>query len=255
MPGVFDPNNMLVVVANVIFFIVVQTLFFRFVATRQFLNVISNKVGIFNEYLKYDPETSEKVKEYVNTDDTKNAHVAGKEEKKKRNKKNTVLILKWIGPVLMIALGFLIYYIVQVAKQSTWSMVDGSMLSLVVLAYSTELLFYFLIVRQYEFYGDQELYSAYYNGMANRIMEKSDMNSKGLSGMVKDAIASKMSSFDPDTDTNTNTSKTVVSNIETVDSIDTNTNSLMESVEENMSETSDLSVSEMVLDAQEVIMA
>ena len=45
-------KNLIVVFCNVIFFIVVQTLFFKFIASKQFNVVLADKVGIINELAK-----------------------------------------------------------------------------------------------------------------------------------------------------------------------------------------------------------
>ena len=213
---VFDNQNMLVVMANIIFFIVVQTLFFRFVATGQFINVMSGKVDILNEYIKYDSNAKSKVKAFVESDQVQEILVKAHIEKKARNAKNTASILKWIGPILLVFTAILIYYVVRVAQTKVWTSTDSVMLSLVAFAYLTELIFYFTIVKQYQFYGDHKIYSTYYDGVINETLKKINIDDD--------------SNDSNNTDSNSNTT-----------SVDTE--SLISSIEGSMSDIVDKSMS------------
>lgn len=172
--GIFEPPNMIITFANIIFFIVVQTLFFKYVASKQFNNVLDDKVGILNEYLKYNTGFRTSVEEYLNSEQAKELQNAAKEQNKKREDANTDLMKTWIGIPLVIAVVILLFFIYLLFKQSSdsqnkWSSIDTAILSLVVGAYSTEIMFYLGIVRQYEFYGDQQIYSRLYDGVHNSV--------------------------------------------------------------------------------------
>lgn len=175
--GIFTPPNMIITFANIIFFIVVQTLFFKFVASKQFNNVLGNKVGIFNTYVKYNPQFKAAVEEFLGSDQVKAIEEAAKTQEKERNAANNDLIKSWIGIPLVVAVVILLIFIWLLFKQSTdsgnaWSSIDTAILTLVVGAYATELMFFFGIVRRYEFYGDQQIYSRLYDGIHNNINRK-----------------------------------------------------------------------------------
>ena len=48
------------------------------------------------------------------------------------------------------------------SNQPNWSGVDNVLLSFVLAAYATEILFYIGIVRKFKFYGDQQIFSTIY---------------------------------------------------------------------------------------------
>jgi len=158
---VFDGKNLIVVFANVIFFIIVQTLFFKYIASKQFNVVLADKVGIANELAKYDPFTSKQIYKYVKSDEAKELKNKALELSKTREKMNIERIKKWIGPPLIAAVCLLLLSVFKMAKQGPdkkWSGVDWVLLSFVLGAYGTEILFYLGIVRKFNFYGDLQIF-------------------------------------------------------------------------------------------------
>ena len=97
-------KNLIVVFCNVIFFIVVQTLFFKFIASKQFNVVLADKVGIINELAKHDPFTSKQINKYLKSKAAKELEKKAKVQSEMREIKNRELIKKWIGPPLAGAL-------------------------------------------------------------------------------------------------------------------------------------------------------
>jgi ABC-type transport system involved in cytochrome bd biosynthesis fused ATPase/permease subunit len=175
--GIFQPANMIITFANVIFFMIVQTLFFKFVASKQFNEVLNEKVGIFNEYLKYNKDFKNTVTDYLESNQVKELQSTAKQQEQKRESENMNLIKKWIGTPLVISVVILLFFLLLLFKQSGdkengWSSIDTAILTLVVGAYSTEIMFYLGIVSQYEFYGDQQIYSRLYDGVHNNITRK-----------------------------------------------------------------------------------
>jgi hypothetical protein len=162
---------MIIIFANVIFFIVVQTFFFKYIASKQFNVVLADKMGILNTYLKYDSGAREKVEEMLGSEEVAALKAKAKEQEKDRNSKNWIKIESWIGPVALAALVVMATFIFLLVKsgRGEWTSVDTSILTLVVGAYTTEIMFYMGIVRQYAFYGDQNIYATFYNNLHNTV--------------------------------------------------------------------------------------
>ena len=196
--GIFQPANMIITFANVIFFIVVQTLFFKLVASKQFNQVLNDKMGIFNEYLKYNKDFKNSVTEYLGSEQVKELQDIAKQQEKKRESENMDLIKKWVGIPLVLAVIILFVFIFLLFRQSGdkdngWSSIDTAILTLVVGAYSTEIMFYLGIVQQYEFYGDQQIYSRLYNGIHNNVTRKPvTQEGQVLSGDLKKVLNGDM---------------------------------------------------------------
>ena len=161
---VMNGKNLIVVFCNVIFFIVVQTLFFKFIASKQFNVVLGDKVGIINDLAKHDPFTSKQINKYLKSKAAKELEKKAKVQSEMREIKNRELIKKWIGPPLAGALILLLlsYLRMKKSNQPNWSGVDNVLLSFVLAAYATEILFYIGIVRKFKFYGDQQIFSTIY---------------------------------------------------------------------------------------------
>ena len=162
---VFQVPNMIILVSNVIFFIVVQTFFFKYKASQQINTVIKEKLDILNTYLNYDPELKQKIVDYKTSSEFKEKKKKAEKNAEWRNIENWKLIVKYILPVFGLFTVILIILILLdrlPVKTTKWVGVDTAIGSLVFLAYSTEILFYFGMVRQYTFYGDHELtYNVY----------------------------------------------------------------------------------------------
>lgn len=162
----FRLSNMVVMFSNILFFIVVQTLFFKYVASKQFEIVLEDKVNILNEYLKYDKEQKEKIKIYMEKKETIELIKKGNEQKEKREKLNNNVIIRWIAIPFIIVLIIFIASIGRLKIQGKyWTKIHTGLLLLVVTAYLTELFIYFGIIKQYQFYGDQKIYSTLYNNL------------------------------------------------------------------------------------------
>src|SRR5271170_5552619 len=99
--NVFDSANMVIVLANIIFFMIVQTLFFKYVASKQFNIVLEDKAGIVGEYLKHDPAANEKYRQFKNSEKAKSIEKAAKEQEAIREKENMSSTLIWIGIPLL----------------------------------------------------------------------------------------------------------------------------------------------------------
>ena len=173
MQSTFTGANLLGIFSNVFLFVFVQTAFFYFVASKQFNNVLASKVDIVNTYLQHDNKAKEEMKVFLNSDEVKEVQRLAKEQEEKRNEANIELIKKDILPLLIVVGGLvaLVIYAMYTNKANQWSGFDKTdqvLLWSVLLAYSTELLFFFGIVRQYEFYGDHAIINKFYENIQNR---------------------------------------------------------------------------------------
>ena len=191
---IFEPANMIVVLANIIFFMLIQTAFFEFEASKHFNIVLANKAKIAQEYLQYDKRSALKYQKFKSSPTAKNLETQAKEQLKKRNEENMELMLNWIGIPLFIAIFILIVFIAMIfLKDAEWDKVDTILIFFVVFAYVAEILFYFGIVCKYQFYGDNAIYSGVYHEMENYI-NKEPVTEKGKEyKIILDTVIDKLS--------------------------------------------------------------
>ena len=166
----FDSNNMILTFSNIIFFIVVQTLFFYFIASTQFNTVLGDKVGIFNEYMSRNKPLKEQLRQFFASKEYQNIKNGAEQEKEQREEYNINLMKTWILPPLGISTTILLLFILKLfIYGEPWSDVDTVGLFLVVTAYSTEIMFFLGIVQQYKFYGDIQIFDKLYSSMYENI--------------------------------------------------------------------------------------
>ena len=164
--SIFKPNNMIIVVSNIIFFIIVQTIFFNTIASKQFNNVLKKKVDIINEYLNLNPEFKKIFSNYKKSDEYKETVEIASKQYKETNKYNTDLTLKRILPVLIFFVLVLIIFIFLLKKSNMqWTDNDWAGISLIVFAYFSEILFYLIVITQYNFYTDSKMYYKIFNSL------------------------------------------------------------------------------------------
>lgn len=196
---VFAPANLIVIFANVMFFMIIQTLFFRYIASKQFNVVIRDKANIMNEYLKYNKEASKEYDVYKNSKEVNEIKKNAKKQFKERDGINIDNTKTWIGIPFSIVLFILVVLVGMIFynKNNTWDSVDTVLLSLVVLAYATEVIFYIGLVRQYQFYGDQSIYSGLYDTISERVdKEPISVEGKNAKKLIRDIISSSESTSD-----------------------------------------------------------
>ena len=149
-------NDWIVIYVNVIFFVVVQTLFFRYIASKQYENVLKQKVEILKLYGEKFPNEKTKIdkniQEYINENREKI-----EEQYKKRSKKNAELETTYCWNFAKAIVALLI--LTLIINKEQWTSIHTLGLVFVILGYTTEILFFFLIVKQYEFVGDHKISS------------------------------------------------------------------------------------------------
>ncbi|VBB18000.1 hypothetical protein YASMINEVIRUS_463 [Yasminevirus sp. GU-2018] len=167
---VFVSSNMIVVFANIIFFMIVQTLFFKYVASKQFNIVLEDKADIVEQYLKHDSKANLIYKKFRESGDAKTLRELAEKQEAERESINTSNTMMWIGIPFIIGVLFLVFFVGRLYfKSEVWDSVDTILLSFVVFAYATEILFYLGIVRKYQFYGDQSIYSNVYSEINDNV--------------------------------------------------------------------------------------
>ena len=191
MQKTFTGANTLTVLANIFLFIFVQTGFFYFVASKQFNNVLESKIDILNLYIKSSPTTREQIKNFLGSDEVKEIQKLAKEQEIKRTQMNQDLIKQKMLPLLLFvtALIVVIVYMMMANKNNSWStfgLTEQVLLGLVLTAYVTEIMFFFGIVKKYEFYGDYRIMNTFYKSI------KEYLNKVGVTDMSQFAKVAQM---------------------------------------------------------------
>ena len=158
-----NENDWVIILTNVLFFTIVQILFFKFIASKQYETVLVSKLDIIKRYSKKNPEFKEVIdKNKQNFLETNNIDI--KKQRKERENKNYKLIIDYCSKPIIISI-FALILILVISKtdmfssilninKTNWNDVYTLGLIFVLLAYGTEILFFLFIVKKYEFVGD-----------------------------------------------------------------------------------------------------
>lgn len=158
-----NENDWVIILTNVLFFTIVQILFFKFIASKQYETVLVSKLDIIKRYSKKNPEFKEFIdKNKQNFLETNNIDI--KKQRKERENNNYKLIIDYCSKPIIISI-FALILILVISKtdmfssilninKTNWNDVYTLGLIFVLLAYGTEILFFLFIVKKYEFVGD-----------------------------------------------------------------------------------------------------
>jgi hypothetical protein len=189
---IFKSANIIIIFVNIVVFMIMQILFFRYIASNQFTSVLRDKANIFEAYLKYDPETAKKYKLLKSSNKVKNIEKIAESQEMERDESNNLSMFIWTGtPIILIFLIIVVFIILLFFRKEKWDDVDTILLLSVVFVYSTEILSYYIIINKYQFYGDQAICRDIYSTLKNNVDTK-PITTKGkiyyelLNGMAND---------------------------------------------------------------------
>lgn len=154
----FDPLNMLLIFTNALFFAIVQSLFFWFVISKQVENTIE-KITEDVGSLAQTPELSLATELYIKDLDADRGMIErAKEQQKAREEKNEKLLQKYIYPIIGVLFGLVILcFAALILTGERFTVVDTVLLLMVIGAFATEFVFYFVVIEPMEYISLAEL--------------------------------------------------------------------------------------------------
>lgn len=155
-PYIPKPNDWIIILANVLFFMVVQTYFFKYIASQQYEYVLETKLQFLRTLAKHNPEFAYLI-QHSNRDAQEKYKKTAESQHEQRKKANDSLefMYCWIPIICTSALIVAIIFF----KHQKWTRIDTYNLLFVMLAYSTELFIFFFVIRKYLFIGDNNLWT------------------------------------------------------------------------------------------------
>jgi len=160
LKGLFPQiNDWIIILANVLFFMLVQTYFFKYIAAQQYEYVLETKLQTFKTLAKYNPEFAYAL-QHVKQESLKKLEQVAAQQRKQREEINNELEFTYCWqPIIVVSSVIALLVISLYLKKQAWTKVDSANLLFVVLAYSTELFIFFFIIRKYVFIGDINLWT------------------------------------------------------------------------------------------------
>lgn len=156
--------NLIITLSNMLTFMVVQIIFFYFIATKLFSKLIVSKTSALKKYNEYDSNTRKIFQDYKNSEEFKRIERIKNNQNELRSYLNIQLIMNKLIPLVLTVLIIILISIIilQSTNKQHFDFVDLVLLFLVLFAFTTELIYFFFIVEQYYFVGDIELIKKFY---------------------------------------------------------------------------------------------
>jgi hypothetical protein len=156
--GKVNQNDWIAILSNVTFIVVIQTLFFWYIASQQYTTVLKEKIKLVRAFADKFPEIKSDLNLMKAEYSTQNAQIT-QEQEAKRMEINIELVKDRVIPFLYVLGGLYLLVFIWKAfvRKQPWSNVDTWSLIFVLTAYCTELFFFFFIVQKYEFVGDHHI--------------------------------------------------------------------------------------------------
>lgn len=150
--------DMIVVIANVILFILIQTAFFVKVGSSSFVNTLVSKLEPIKDFISLNEDAKKSIDEYINSDEWQNEKSTITSQKEEQTKQANEYLKKYLTPLLTVSLAGLAFFIWRFKNGSDkWTNTHSIILGGVVLAYSSEILSYLLVMSKWEHIGSLRL--------------------------------------------------------------------------------------------------
>lgn len=168
-----DKNEVFLIFINIIIFMIIQTLFFKFVISTEYEHLIKLKLNTVNHYINQDQEVKDMIINYKQNK-LENIRVKALEQEKIRNEKNILLYFYYcIIPILCVIFLFIVIIILNyksyIFKNSkNFEGIDYFNFGLILLVYIPNMIIFFFVVKKYQFIGNIEILSTIYNNIINK---------------------------------------------------------------------------------------
>ena len=168
-----DKNEVFLIFINIIIFMIIQTLFFKFVISTEYETLIKEKLNTVNYYIDHDQEVKDMIIDYKQNHIEKIRDTA-LEQEKIRNNQNIYLYLYYcIIPILIVIFLFIVIIILNykslIFKNSkNFESIDYFNFALILLVYIPNMIIFFFVVKKYYFIGNIEILSTIYNNIINK---------------------------------------------------------------------------------------
>ena len=154
---VLQPANIIILLSNILIFVLMEVLFFWYIASKSVERSIGQKMELFIE-LDQIEEVRQLYDYLLNTTDVNFILEKAIENEEFRNKYNFELLLTWISPIFIIIIILqIVTIIVLVWKKFKFDSIDFLLLTTVLIAFLSEVIFYFIVVNRTILIGDIEI--------------------------------------------------------------------------------------------------
>ena len=168
------PSNLILMIVNISAFVIVSVLWFWYIGSQQLFVFLDQKAHVFNNIARNDENFNKLVEDMIQSakNDTANIEKV-KQDIKNRNNRNVDLFRELIAPPLTI-LGCL--FILSIGyfffRCDTWGWSETILVFLLLFAFLTEIIFFFVIIQDFQFMSNTTILSKLVDTTINKNSEK-----------------------------------------------------------------------------------
>jgi hypothetical protein len=173
METITDKNEVYLIFINIILFMIIQTIFFKFAISTEYEHLIEEKIGTLNYYITQDPVIKNVIKE-MKDEETKKYKEKAEEDRIIREKENDTLYLYYcIIPILCVVFLFIViiildYFSLIFKNEKKLGYIHYFNFALILLIYIPNIIVFYYVVKKYQFLGNIEILSSVYNNIINK---------------------------------------------------------------------------------------
>ena len=169
--NIYEPFNVIIIIIYIILIIILQTVLFNYVAS-DFIDIfLSKKTQAINKFIDKNSLISNSFDMFKNSDKVNNIRNMAYEQKIERQKINNTLLIPWIGLPLLISIIILsIFIYMGHLNHGDWKELGVLVVVMIIITVITQLFFYNLVIKQYDYYGNKKLYNNLYQGIKKNIV-------------------------------------------------------------------------------------
>jgi hypothetical protein len=169
-----DKNEVCLIFINLIIFMVIQTIFFHFVISKEYEVLLQEKMVTIQYYISNDEDFKAKYlkeKQKIISEEGKEKtqmEIKAEEQMKKRDNINMTLYLYYcIIPIICVLFVFVVI-ILLIKFPRQLSKTQWRNFALILLIYIPNMIIFFFVVKKYQYIGNIDILSRIYNTLTNK---------------------------------------------------------------------------------------
>jgi hypothetical protein len=153
--------EMIIVLLNILFFMCIQVLFFKYLVSKEYDVILKEKFNIIKSFIFKDEDLKKKYDIFKDNYIEKNKDIVIKQQQT-REEINMNLIFKYCIIPIIIALG-LIIILYFLPLKSEWDRTNTIAILLILTIYIPELILYVLVFNKYQYVGNVDILTKIYS--------------------------------------------------------------------------------------------
>jgi hypothetical protein len=158
-----NKHEIFLLLFSIMIFMIIQTLFFHFIISKEYNEVLNEKMNSIKYFFSNNKNLKIKFDEFKTNYLIKNKKIAEEQTKKRENINNVLYIKHCVIPILVVFVIMIIFLFIYLGNKKHWSFLHVFNLFLILIVYIPEFIIYFFVIKKYQYIGNNEIIYKMYN--------------------------------------------------------------------------------------------